>query len=111
MILYLPRNSSKNGSAASERRPLLPRANFLGVSVMTIGSRYRINEKQVVYQSFDEEVVALMLTSAPTTACGAPSSGRGSPSAKLSPKLTLGIRLRLQANVSPSSTSLRKAGW
>jgi hypothetical protein len=38
---------------------MLRRANFLGVSVMTVGSRYRINEKQVVYQSFDEEIVAI----------------------------------------------------
>ena len=68
--LFPPKLIQNMGSAASERRPLLPRANFLGVSVMTIGSRYRINEKQVVYQSFDEEVVALMLTSVPTTACG-----------------------------------------
>ena len=40
---------------------MLLRANFLGVSVMTIGSRYRINEKQVVYQSFDEEIIAINL--------------------------------------------------
>ena len=28
---------------------------------MTVGSRYRINEKQVVYQSFDEEIISINL--------------------------------------------------
>ena len=88
---------------------------------MTVGSRYRINEKQVVYQSFDEEIISINLD------LGTYYSLRGagvefwSWIAKgydwaairqaIGETFPWASRLQLKANASPSSTSLQKMGW